>query len=132
MSNQSNDFAIITKTFDDNVKKSFRVLYGELIDSLVAFCGQTNVQYVNDCETVEHLLNERKKQYNNKNWLVINCPAYFDVSDYIKTIVPNISSGVKIALLKMLIEFGATIVVDGYRIDEQGLNEIRYNNIKIN
>lgn len=124
MSNQTKNFAIISKKFDDNVKKSFRILYGDLMDSITTFCGQANVRYVQDCETVENLLINKKILYHNKSWSVIDCPAYFDVSDYVTTIVPNISSGVKKCLLKMLIEYGATMVVNGHKVDAQDLNNI--------
>lgn len=116
------NFAFVTKDFDKKIRKSFSILYGEFIDSFNSFCN--NQVEVIDAESVDKALESQKIRSltrPNKSWVVCNCPAYFDVTDYVYEIVPNISSGVKIALLQTIIEFGGTVVINGYRFNKEHL-----------
>jgi len=120
------DFAVISKEFDEKVNKSFWALYGLFIESFTSFVGQAKVEHLLDMDSVQGCLkskNIQKIRFHNKTQVIHNCLAYFDVSQYLKNIVPNVSSGVKICLLEILIENGAVVVVDGQRVDKQDINK---------
>lgn len=110
----TNDFAIVSEEFSTNIMASFWVLYDDFIREFNSYCG--NVRVFPGRKIINQTV-FRKIQFRNKSNVIYDYVAYYDVSDFVKTAVPNVSQGVKKAVLQEIIELGGIVIIDGRRME---------------
>jgi len=114
-----NDFAIVSEEFSTNIMASFWVLYDDFIREFNSFCNNVRVL------PGDKIINQsvfRKIQFRNKYNVIYNFIAYYDVSEFVKKAVPNVSQKVKKAVLQEIIELGGIVIVDGKKLEINDLD----------
>lgn len=112
--NKTNDFAIISRRFDENMTYCYGDSYNDFYNEFSNFCN--NVITVPRVKNIDSSLGKKKVIHPllpNKSFLVYNCPAYFDVSDFIKIMIPNYKDGMRVALFDAISVLNGTVVING-------------------